>query len=334
MAFTFSLHGTDLPNLTAPPPKTRVVIAEDPRAVIAFVPQQNVVQDMVNGGILKLTGKPDLKQAWLSIVSPKDVVGIKVYSEPGPNSGTRPAVVGAVVEGLLEAGLPPSHIIIWDKRLLDLRLAGFDDLALHYKVGLAGAADLGYDETNFYDNPVIGTLEAGDLDFDLHGSTSGRRSYLSKLVTEKITKIINISPLLNHNLAGTCGNLYSLAMGSVDNSRRFEVMPSRLATAVPEIYAKPFLSDRVVLNLTDALIGQYQGEKMSLLHYSVQLNQIWFSKDPVALDVLALKELDHDREIKNMLPGEDNLELYKTNASYYLQLGTGDPDKIKIEWVK
>ena len=48
----------------------------------------------------------------------------------------------------------------------------------------------------------------------------------------------------------------------------------------------------MVLNITDALIGQYQGEQMSLLHYSTQLNQIWFGKDPVALDAWGMHELD------------------------------------------
>lgn len=126
------------------------------------------------------------------------------------------------------------------------------------------------------------------LDFDRSGKTSGRDSYVTKLLTKTVTKIISIAPLLNHNDAGVCGNLYSLAMGSIDNTLRFEASPERLATAVPEIHAKRELSDHVVLNITDALIGQYQGEQTSLLHYSVELNQIWPSKDPVALDVLAI----------------------------------------------
>ena len=137
---------------------------------------------------------------------------------------------------------------------------------------------------------------AGDLEFDRYGKTTGRNSYVSKLLTKTITKIISVAPLLNHNLAGVCGNLYSVAMGSVDNTIRFESSAKRLATAVPEIYANRALSDHVVLNITDALIGQYQGEQMSLLHYSIELNQIWLSKDPVALDVMAVKELDRERQ--------------------------------------
>jgi hypothetical protein len=329
-AAALALPGSALPNLTAPAPRARVVIAQSAGATIAFEPQPDVVQKLVDNGVIKLTGKPDLKEAWLSLVSTKDVIGLKVFSGPGANSGTRPVVVGAVIEGLLQAGIPASHIIIWDKRLLDLRLAGYDDLARQYHVQMAGAADAGFDDTVFYDNPIIGTLVAGDLEFDRSGKTSGRNSYLSKLVTKTLTKIITISPLLNHNFAGVCGNLYGLAIGSVDNTGRFEGSSERLATAVPEIYAKPALSDHVVLNITDALIGQYQGEQLSLLHYSAQLNQLWFSKDPVALDVLAIKELERERQDKKLLHGNDNSDLYK-NASVYLELGIGDPSRITVE---
>ena len=333
-AFSMSLRAGDLPALTGAPPKSRVIVVEDSRATIAFEPQPDVVRNMVDRGITKLAGKSDLKQAWRTIASPKDTVGLKVFSGPGPHSGTRPAVVAAVVEGLLKAGLPRSQIIIWDRRLLDLRWSGFDDLARHYHVRLEGAADVGYDEEVFYDkNPIIGTLVAGDLDFDRFGKTSGRVSYVTKILTKEVTKIINIPPLLNHNLAGVSGDLFSLAMGSVDNTIRFESSPERLATAVPEIYALPALSDHVVLNITDALVGQYQGEQMSLLHYSVQLNQIWFSKDPVALDVLAIQELDQERRAQKIDPGNDNPELYR-NASFYLELGAGDPAKIRIETFK
>ena len=64
---------------------------------------------------------------------------------------------------------------------------------------------------------------------------------------------------------------------------------------MPEIYALPLLGDRVVLNITDALIGQYEGGGRALLHYSAVLNQLWFSRDPVALDMLAIQELANER---------------------------------------
>jgi hypothetical protein len=118
-------------------------------------------------------------------------------------------------------------------------------------------------------------------------------------------------------------------MGSVDNTMRFENDPERLAVAVPEIYALPALGDRVVLNLTDALIGQYEGGEKGLLQYSTVLNQLWFSRDPVALDTLAVRELDRERRIIEAPGFKPNPELYANAA--LLQLGVNDPARIQVE---
>jgi hypothetical protein len=118
-------------------------------------------------------------------------------------------------------------------------------------------------------------------------------------------------------------------MGSVDNTRRFADDPGRLAVAVPEIYALPVLGDRVVLNITDALLGQYEGGSHGLLHYSSVLNQLWFSRDPVALDTLAIKELDRERRALDAPEFKPNLEIYANAA--LLQLGVNDPAKIRVE---
>jgi hypothetical protein len=322
----------DGPGIGGPPVRARVVQVDHPGATVDYEAQPPIVQGMVRRGMLQWTGQTDLKAAWLSVVSPKDVVGLKVYSGPGANSGTRPAVVEAVVQGLLQAGLPSSNIVIWDKHLFDLRPAGYAALADRYHIRLAGSADAGYDEKVSYPNSILGTLVAGDLEFDLHGITTGRKSYVSKLVTSDLTKIISIAPLLNHNWAGVCGHLYSPSMGSVDNTQRFESSAPRLAQAVPEIYALPALSDHVALNITDALICQYQGEQVSMLHYSTELNQIWISKDPVALDTLGIQELDRERQARNIESHGDNPELYEGAA--LLELGVDDPAKIKLEVVQ
>ena len=270
-------------------PRARVVTVQDAAAVEAFRPRPEVVRAMVDRGITNLTGKATVAAAWRSLVTTQDVVGIKVFSSPGPNSGTRPAVAAAVIEGLLAAGLPPKHIIVWDKEVADLRFAGFFDLAERYGIRVAGSVQAGWDKQAFYETEILGNLVWGDLEFGTKGDATGRKSFVSKLVSRDLTKIINISPLLNHNLAGVSGHLYSLATGSVDNLIRFEAIPERLARAIPEIYALEALSDKVVLNITDALICQYEGEERGLLHYSATLNQLRFSLDPVALDMLSIR---------------------------------------------
>jgi hypothetical protein len=312
--------------------RARVVIFCDAEATEAFQPNPQKVAALVNRGLTDLTGKASVAAAWLSLVSTQDTVGIKVYSEPGLHSGTRPAVVAAVVEGLIESKVLPSRIVIWDRHRDHLRKAGFFELGARYGVNVQGCDGAGYDEKTFYlpDRRIIGQLVWGDLEFGRQGETVGLKSFVSKLVSQQITKIINITPLLNHNSAGVCGNLCSLAMGSVDNTIRFEVDPARLASAVPEIYALPAVGDKVALSILDALVCQYQGEKEPRLHYAKALNEIWLSRDPVALDFLGLLELDRQRKNAGMATVSTNFtELYQNAA--LLDLGVIDPNNIQVE---
>ena len=322
-AFSLSSTGT-----------SRVVVVTDPNAVVSFQPQIPTVQAMVDRGITNFTGQPTVAAAWRSLVSTQDVVGVKVFSAAGEISGTRPAVVAAVIRGLEEAGLPSRHIIIWDRRADELRNAGFFKLAHLLTVRTEGAQEAGYDPTNFYlpDSAVIGNLVYGDLEFGKKGDGVGRRSFVTKILSRQVTKIISITPLLNQPTAGVCGHLYSLAFGSVDNTLRFQNDPDRLSVAVPEINALPSVGDRVVLNITDALIGQYAGGASVLLQYSTVLNQLWFSADPVALDTMAIRELDRERQAQGAAGFNPDLDIY-TNA-VLLQLGINDPSKIKVVNVK
>jgi len=126
-------------------------------------------------------------------------------------------------------------------------------------------------------------------------------------------------------------------MGSVENTRRFESDTDGLATAVRDILARQrgdnrdALGDRVILSIGDALICQYQGEEQPLLHYSAGLNQLWFSTDPVALDVLAIQELDRQRTAAKAPAVKTNLELYQ-NASL-LEIGASDTRQIDVSRV-
>jgi hypothetical protein len=313
------------------PARAQVISVENSGAITDFQPNAGIVQTMVDCGVTNFTGKPSAAAAWQSLVSTQDVVGIKVFSGAGMLCGTRPAVVTAVIQGLLAAGVPPQHIIIWDKRAPDLRDAGFFDLAAQLGVRVAGSMETGYDPTNFYlpDTVVIGSLVWGDSEFGQTNEGVGRKSFVTKIVSQQITKIISITPLLNQEDIGVCGQLYSLTLGSVDNTRRFEADPDRLAVAVPEIYALPILGDRVVLNITDALIGQYEGGSRGLLHYSAVPNQLWFSRDPVALDMLAIQELGRERRAAGAPQLKPRLEIY-ANANL-LQLGENDLKKIRVE---
>jgi hypothetical protein len=322
-----------------PPPSAgaaaRVVVVQGDNLLSAFLPDDARVADAFNRGLTNFTRTASVAAAWHSLVATNDTVGIKVFSPPGPLSGTRPAVVAALVRGLLAAGLPPAQIVIWDKRADDLHAAGFFKLGAELGVRVAGAAESGYDTNTFYlpDSPVIGSLVWGDSEFQKAGVDNGKKSFVAKLVSQQLTKMISVAPLISENDAGVCGHLFSLALGSVDNTRRFEAGEGeRLARALPEIDALPVIGDRVVLHVTDALLGQPEGGPAGYLQFSTVLNQIWFSRDPVALDTLALKELGRESRRAGRPPLRANLEIF--NIATLLQLGVNDPSKITVETVR
>jgi hypothetical protein len=66
-----------------------------------------------------------------------------------------------------------------------------------------------------------------------------------------------------------------------------------------------------------------------LLHYSTVLNELRLSRDPVALDVLSLQELEKQRQAAHAAIFKPNLDLY-SNATL-LELGVSDPEKISVE---
>ncbi len=316
----------------SPAPRARVVVVEEPGAIVSFNPRLEVIRRMVDRGLTNLTLKATIQEAWRSLVCPEDVVGLKVFSAPGATSGTRPAVVEGVIQSLLEAGHSPSRVIVWDRQLGHLRLAGYFALAERYGIRIEASTETGYDADHSYESAFMGQPVWGDHEFGQRGPGVGRKSYVSKLVTRQMTKIINITPLLNHNFASVSGNLFSLALGSVDNTVRFIDDARELALAVPEIYALPVLGDRVVLNIVDALLAQYHGEERSLLHYTVVLDQLRFSTDPVALDVLSIEELERQRALVGAPAVKPNLQLYQ-NATL-VEIGTSDPQSIQVEWAK
>lgn len=311
--------------------RSRVIAIQDNWATAAFEPRPQRVQTMVERGIRQLSGATNTADAWRTYVSTQDVVGLKVYSAPGSIIGTRPVVVAEVIQGLLNAGLAASNIVVWDKRLSDLRHAGFGTLENRFGIQLAGAQDEGYDEGTFYEAPLLGHLIWGDHEFGTTNKVAGRKSFVTKLLTQRLTKIITISPLLKHYEAGVTGALYSLGFGALDNTARFEAEASRMADPLPEIIAMPAVGDKAVLHITDALLCQYEGDNNAFLRYSTPLNELWFSTDPVALDELGIKEVQRQRRLAGLSPLKASLDIYHNAA--LLQLGNSEERLILMELI-
>ncbi len=316
-------------------PSVRVVMAEAPGAVVKFKPVAAAVRALVDRGVKQLAGTNRLDAAWRALLTTNGVyaanelIGIKVAAASGEGGGARVETAAALIESLLAAGLASGQIVVWDRSAADLEQAGFKALQARYKVRVAGAVEAGYDAAAFYDSPFLGEPAPTDLEFGKKGDAVGRRSHVTKLLTREITRIIHVAPMNVRRRAGVSGHLAGLALDTLDNTRRFERDQNWFEQAVVEILALPAFDNRVALCVTDALICQYQGEQETLLHYSAALGQLWFSGDPVALDILAVGELGRLRSLAKMPPLEPRMALYENAA--LMRHGVNDRKRIIVE---
>jgi hypothetical protein len=91
---------------------------------------------------------------------------------------------------------------------------------------------------------------------------------------------------------------------------------------------QPVIARKVVFVLMDGLIAQYAGGPQSQPNYAVHHATLYASKDPVALDAIALKRLEQWRA-RASLPVIGHVADYIGFASQ-LGLGNSAPNQIEI----
>jgi uncharacterized protein (DUF362 family) len=319
--------------------KSRVVLVRDPSAVTGFTADASKVRAMVTTGMKTLTGQADNAAAWRMFASSNDVVGIKINTQGAPLQATRPAVVDAIVDGLRSAGVNPTNIVVWDRDATKMRAAGyatvgqasrppsFRVLSIIPDTGLP-RSERGWDPETFYESKLVGKLIWGDLLFGKEDSALSTRSHLPKLLTQTITKLINVPVLQDNDACGLAGCLYNISVNAVDNNRRFEMFGQKGDPSIPAICAMPVIRRKLVLNICDALIGGYAGGPNFKPQFSWPYGGLYFSRDPVAIDTTCLKLLETKRAEAKVTP-IGTLASHITTAGE-AGLGQAKPDHIDL----
>lgn len=328
--------------ISAPAQTAKVFYAMDYKVVgPSSVIQSRTVARMMESLICGVTGKATVAEAWKSLVTPEDKVGIKVSASGRSISGTNPEVVDAIVAGLHEAGVPASNIIVWDRNLDDLLAAGFQKNGGGYTLRwVDGGA--GYDKYAQISAPIIGKLIWGDRKF---GDKSGQQrmadrlgnpeqlsssSYYAKVLSTEVTKVINVPSLTDSFMTGINGALTNMTISNVDNWRRFAKAASEGDTYIAEIYADSMIHDKVVLTILDALILQFAGGPFPNPDFCRPNYSIFASKDPIAIDATAFRLIEEIRK-DNKLPSIRTMTNYVEAGS---QLGLGQYDESRIKAIR
>ncbi len=241
------------------PTRSNVYYVHDPAAIQHYVVDSERVHSMVDRLLLAVTGKESVTAAWDSLVSPKDVVGIKISAAGGAPGATHRAIVTTLVEGLMAAGIPRSHILVWDREEDDLRAAGY--LPPHNQPGTETfpcpvafiQPRWGYDPKATYTSPILGKLIWGDLLFQ------GRRvpadEYLRPPPDEvKPTPSINPDVLASATARGLLNpNMRMVPSTAQDNLSSASHYCTILSKRVTKIINVPVLSDSVFAGFGGAL---------------------------------------------------------------------------------
>ncbi|HEX8295523.1 MAG TPA: DUF362 domain-containing protein [Chthoniobacteraceae bacterium] len=294
-----------LPEAAAQAPvasRSTVFFAHDDQAMEQEEENARRTGRMVDALVLAVTGKTELSSAWRSLVKPEDRVGIKVATAGGRKFSSHRGIVAAVLAGLESAGLPRSRVIIWDRQTEQLRAAGFTSAT-------TGAQVRGIDPPRGFDRqatlsaPLLGTLMWGDLLFEesqrrafgkpkKESDQLSSTSHLASLLSREVNRIINIPVLADDRGCGVAGAIYNVTVPNVDNWRRFTQTHGPISSSPAELYADERIGPKVVLHILDGLLAQYAGGQTFSPNYAFAHHTIYASKDPVALDSVALRQLE------------------------------------------
>jgi uncharacterized protein (DUF362 family) len=315
----------DMPLL---PRRADVFFAQYPAEVRGGRFEAETIRRMVDGLVMHAARQPDVAAAWRAFVRPKDRVGIKVSASGAPVSSTHPAVIAAVAEGLVAAGVAPERIVIWDRKWDDLRRARYGALGRRYTVVSTDRVG-GYDAEEFITAAVMGKLIAGDRGFNPSGAAeqTSSKSHISSVLL-RVNKVIHIPALTDHLSSGLNGALPGMVLDNVDNWRRLARAPHFGDPFLAEAYADPRIGGRVVLTILDALRPQYAGGPFPEPQYMVNHGALYASRDPVAIDAIGLHLLDRFRE-------EGGLPLLSKNVGWVksagqIGLGTAERERIRV----
>jgi hypothetical protein len=301
-------------------------------------PIQTALNVMLQEAMLNLTGAKSVNDSWRLFVSPTDKIGLKVNPVAGKLLSTSLEIVRAITEQLIEAGIPKTQIIIWDRREEDLNEVGFKSFDFN-NITIKGSeikdksgsfldkdgklySESMIDKSWYYWADVEGKYDAETLPYMVN---EGKYSYFSRIVTKEIDKIINIPVLKNAGSSVTLA-MKNLAFGTITNTGRLH--KDLWAETCAEVCAFPPLRDKVVLNIIDGVKGCFQGGPAANPQFINEFKTILVASDPVAIDRIGY-EIILKKRIEEKIQKDENIAGRKfMELASALELGVSDLTKI------
>lgn len=284
------------PGMPGPFPGRVVSVASD-RCVDTSTGRADdgTVREMMARGMRALTGAETTADAWRRFFTPSDVVGIKVNCGGYPYCVSAYEIVAEVVRQLTGVGVPVSQIYVYERFQNQLDEVDYGPhLPDGVRIVAAERANRNTDNSG-YDPATY-------LEADFFGEED-TRSNMMRLVSERLTKIINIPNMKDHGATGVTGCLKNIAYGSFSNvARTHQRGKSYTYSAVGTLAGIEPLRSRTVLQIMDGLRGVWHGGPFArTTRYVFYPRRILFGTDPVAIDRLLLDVIEEKRRAEGVL---------------------------------
>lgn len=327
----------------------KVVEAFNEKSLKSSKPDSVIVRKMFESGIQSLTGK-NLKDSFSLFFNTGDIVGLKVNPVGAGLISTRLEVIDEIIHWLTDNGLMRKQIVIWDRFDYMLADAGytaerFPGVQIEGLQTMDEAAAEGKSQDNSHWLSADGThLSKDNFDQDVYywadveapqekpylnqHVVNTKFSYFGKLLTQKLTKIINI-PVFKNTGNGISIATKNMGYGAICNTGRLH--RPLFFDVCTEVLAFPAIRDKMVLNITDGLIGQYDGGPGPNAQFVYDHNRLYFATDPFASDYICHHQLLQKR--KEMSVKVNEHPRYTEYFRYAQKLGLGITDPKKIEHI-
>lgn len=248
------------------------------------------VRAMMERGMCELTGEKQPLAAWRRFFTPSDVVGIKVNCGGHPFVVSDHDIVAETIRNLLAVGLKPAQIYIYERFKSQMDEVNYAPRVPAGVQILAAEAGNRRQNSRNYDARVY-------VEADFFGEDD-TRSNMMRLVSETVTKIINIPNMKDHGATGATGCLKNIAYGSFSNVARTHYQGvSHTLSFVGTLAALEPLRSKTVLQIMDGLRGVWHGGPFARTRrYVFYPKQMLFGTDPVAIDRLLLDIIDDERK--------------------------------------
>jgi uncharacterized protein (DUF362 family) len=296
----------------------RVVSFRDGRCVSRnFTIDAGRAAALFRRGLLEYTGKRTIREAVRGLF-PKFREDARVSIKVNTASWELPThrvIAESIASCLVEAGVKPDGILIWERSEETLKGGGFAPTRAPGAVKVVATDTPGYG----YDESRIETVRGVSVP-------------LTSILTRHSDYLINLSVLKHHFIAGVTGALKNLYGCIPLLDRPFLIGPYGLLKfhlnngdpCIGEL--NDIIARRVptILYVCDALLGSYEKGPWGPPQW-VQ-NEILLSHDPVALDTISLYRIEKRRRDAGLSPVMGNAKHVRTAA--LMGLGTNNVENI------